>query len=156
MEGRLSVGVEAWEPYLRAMDSRRIRCYSECRCFKHKQMVVAKGLRSRDLPERTLGSWAGAAFASLAGVEMAVVKYRRVTVVWCGGPWLPHLLLAPVHSSEMATGLTQTEMKAVGRTWWKKSPPYLIREVCTSYPWLKPKPQLLVDVGKKVVCFPLH
>lgn len=93
-------------------------------------------------------------FASLSGVEMALVKHRCVTLVRCGGLWLPNQLLAPVHSSVTATGLTQTEMRTGGRTWWKKSPPYLIHEVRTSYSCLKPKPQLLTDVEKKGGMFP--
>lgn len=91
----------------------------QCRCFKQEQLALLRGLRSRDLPERALGSQAGAAFASLPGVEMG--STGAITPVWCGGPWLPHLLLAPVHSSVRATGLSQTEMKTAGRTWGKKS-----------------------------------
>lgn len=58
------------------------------------------------------------------------------------------------HGSARAAGLTQTEMKTAGKTWWKKSPPYLINEVCPSYSRLKPKPQLLAEAGKKGGMFP--
>lgn len=78
------------------------------------------------------------------------VQVCNTGMVW----WALAATSAPVHSAVTATGLTQTKMKTVGRTWWKKSPPYLIREVCTSYSRPKPKPQLLTDVEKKGGMFP--
>lgn len=125
-------------------------------CFKHEQMAVLGGLRSRDLPERALSSQAGAAFASLTGVEMAVVKYRyhNTSVVW----WSLAATSAPGASARFTNdNRTKTEMKTAGRMWWKKSipyscPPYLIPEVCPSYSRPKPKPPLLANVEKKMVC----
>lgn len=121
--------------------------------FQTRADSSGQGSEKQEICQRERWAAAKWVFASLTGVGMALVKYRCVTLVWYGGLWLPNLLLAPVHSSVTATGLTQTEMRTGGRTWWKKSPLYLIHEVCTSYSCPKPKPQLLTR-GKKGGMFP--
>lgn len=101
----------------------------------------------------------GCIFASFTGVEMAGVKYRyhNASVVW----WSLAATSAPGSSARFSKdNRTKTEMKTAGRMWWKKSipyscPPHLIPEVCPSNSWPKPKPPLLADVEKKMVCFPL-
>jgi len=94
-------------------------------------MVVVKGLS--DIRHQRI-HWAvdqgRAASASLTEVEMVLVKYRYMTVVRCGGLWLPGLFLVPVHSSVAVTGLTPTEMSTGRRTPWK-NPTYIVHEVCT-------------------------